>query len=733
MSEVSSVALAGLMFALIGMALDWSFGWSGLAAVSMAFATWASRSLSRAFYCLFASIGVVSAVVSAAILLHLPLADLGVTWTFVCVGFWLLVIGFGLLLRTADVDRDFGMMEIVGALMTTVFAALVAVRVDFSTNLLYLLIPSEDNAAWLFLTTAVQSSPVLGPGFGGNLGPVVPLLLGLIGWMQEPSIPRTNAAFAVYAFAAMLSPAIVTLTLRKIRGRGLVAFVCFPIVAIGWFWMAPERLTAMGHLSALLATISTIVAISYLVFERTRWLSSLVAIGVIFTMGAVWFPMLPLAVFLIVIVGLRMWRQGSAAHRVVLGLCGLGAVVVLYRQFQSAAFQFGLEKGLESIHEPLRILFTAGGGTATLDPLLLALIVVGVAGSQFLRTDSDTSVATLSRMLGVMLGYLVAVYALGAILEFGFRGYGPSKLTFVVGSVMLVMLVALVARISMTRRQLVVVLLMLLFGSLTWASMGGLLSRGWPGAGVSPPWLTPVLKIADSQMASGDNRSLGCLSADVWETYSCTRWAESLTSQGTGGFGPYRGAVVTNGDVASVVDGLVDSGAIADSALIILSIPDTSWALKLINNAGAVYNIEGEIVDARGPDFVWIPYAGARWATPGKAVLEAVRASPDESDVKEIVCYGSDPAEAAACSRFLTDQLGGTPTPFVQSLIDGAEQAVDTAVSDGSLSSIVLLGLDLPSASTALPYQRRLLDNVRAVYEANEDGSLRLVRADRGW
>ena len=122
MSEVSSVALAGLMFALIGMALDWSFGWSGLAAVSMAFATWASRSLSRAFYCLFASIGVVSAVVSAAILLHLPLADLGVTWTFVCVGFWLLVIGFGLLLRTADVDRDFGMMEIVGALMTTVFA-----------------------------------------------------------------------------------------------------------------------------------------------------------------------------------------------------------------------------------------------------------------------------------------------------------------------------------------------------------------------------------------------------------------------------------------------------------------------------------------------------------------------------------------------------------------------------------------------------------------------------------
>ncbi len=729
-----SIVVAGLLMGSVGWALDWSSVGTFGGACVMSFATWFSRSLVRALYCFIAAFGALAILISVVIVVRPSLLEsVGATWTVTLVIFWLFVVAGACVFRVSNVDREFGWAELVGALLSITIAVLIAVKMDFTTNLFNLLLHGEDNAGWFVIAGSVQSTNIVGPGFGGNLGPILPLLLGFLNSMKSAGVPDVNVPFSAFALGTILTPIVAASLLRRLDSRGIVGCIVFPLLVLGWAFVPVSGLFAYGHLTAMLAFVFALCAMSFLVYERSTWSTSVVGVCLMFVMGAIWFPVLPLGALFVVVIGVRIWRQGGLRDKAIVGGFGVAAVYLFYRQ-SGQQFQFSLSDGLASAKGALSVVYLGEGGTQVFDGLLLVLVVVGVAAVQFLPSASDESIARFARMLTLVLGYITAVYLLGSLLEFGFGGYGPKKLTYVLGWVLIVGLVALAARIPLRGRSFYGVLVVLVFGSLVWGGTGVLVARAWPGTGAQPGWAPIVQSVIATQKAHGENRVLGCLSADSWETYMCSRWAESMTSTGSGSYGPYRGAVVTNGDVASVVRGLVDSGAIAQAGLIVLSIPPTRWSLDLIAGAGQVYDSSGQPVDGHTPNtpWRWGLVKDTRWAKPTKALVDALLAKPPVQGVSEIICYGSDPAELSACSYFATEQLGKKSSALPDDLVTGAEQTVLDAKAAGTLDDVVILVLDLPPKEDLLPYQKVLFASVEAVYQATPAGGLRRV-PDSSW
>ncbi len=723
---------ATVLMALIGIALHWDLIYTVIAMGSFGFATWFARSIARATLSLFAAFGLVTLLhsVSAAVAPTL-INDLRISWSVVSVAVWVCVVLCAVCANRARSLSQHSVSDLIGCWLGIVVATFIAIKIDYSGRLLPLLVHVEDNQAWVAVTT--QTHAAGGLTTYGTLGPVIQVFLGVLLELQQAELSIHNSTFSAYALAMILLPLATVGLLRQSAHRTRLGLAAFTVVAALWAYSVPIVLFgSFGHLSAILVFLGLLIAIGAIVFEEVKAWSFPLVVGVLFFMGAMWFPLAPFAALLLIAFGIRYWRQATFGAKFAICVGAGAAVIVLVVQL-GLVLSIQLGDGIEQIRASLTGVYASSGGTATFDGTLL-LVVVAVLVVTGIRTNLlDAQARRLWVISLVALGYVVVVVGGASILK-TVSGYGPVKLQYLVGWCVVIILIAIVARLRLEPRAVGAILIGLVILSFPYGQTGYILSRSWPGPGSNPAWLKAVERVGND----GGSQPVGCFSNDKWAAYMCTRWVAGLTTAGDSLFLPYRLQYVNEQDPAGAIALLADSGQLRESSVIMLDAPDEAheWGWDMILGAGMLYDVSGNQIEntVSRDELGWNMAAPTtRWATPGKAVLDGVRASPDASDVKEIVCYGRDPAEAAACSRFLTDQFGGTSTPFVQGLIDGAEQTVDTALSDGSLSSIVLLGLDLPSTSTALPYQRRLLDNVRAVYEANEDGSLRLVRADPGW
>lgn len=598
-AEYVSVALGGLLFALIGIAMAWSVIFIVIAALGFALCTWLAGSLARGLICVIASIGLLAALLALASK-FIPgiFSSVGVDWGVVFVIWWAVALAGSGAFRRSGVESGFGLAEIAGCGMSIVIAAFLAVKLDFHSDLLPFLLHAEDNAAWVSLTTQAAADPSLGANFAGALGPVMPLLLGLLHGAQQSDVPAQTATFAAYALAVVFTPLIASSLLRGLKDRPPLVILAFAAIVFAWAYHLPALLYAQfGHLSATWAFLSVLLITSFVMFDRFSVWALPIGIGLVAFLGGAWFPIAPLAACLAAALCIPLAKSSGRGPRIAIGAFFVLALIFIL--IQPEALGISLGSGLSGL-SGVKGLYLAGGGTAELDPLLLLITLAGVVALASVVATRDKSLQGLSALLIGFLVYIAAIYALSDLLQIEI-GYGVKKLTFVLGFAVLTALIASLARFPLDRRTTIAVLVALSVGVLVYGGGNDLLGRKWPGDETYPSWLAGVQKVIASQPASGA-RPIACVGADQLVAYACTRWAGALTPAGDSTFFGYRSEILIGGTEANrLVNELGSTGVLASGDIIVLNPPakNVPWSYTMVREGGRVFGPTGTLLKTR--------------------------------------------------------------------------------------------------------------------------------------
>lgn len=606
-SELSSIFLGGLLFVVIGLALEWSLGYLVLAALGFSISTWLARSLSRAVICTFGALGLVAALMVLVGSIDGTLTEtLGIGWGVLFVLWWIVAVLCAGAFRLSGVDEDFGLAEIVGCAASIVIAAIVAVKINFDSDLLFYLIHLEDNAAWVGLATQAEATKSVSQMFGGSIGPIMPMLLGVLGAAQKPSIPGVNAVFAAYALSIILCPLISAALLRKLANASRLAVIAFTALLFCWAYAVPSLLALnFGHLSAIWVFLTLLLVASFFAFEHHGLSAIPLGVGLLLVLAGLWFPIAPLAIALVIGLCLITVREhGNMARGLVLIALGLAAVAMIV-QLKRSGIAIGTDP--TALSDSIGGLYLSPGGAPEANPLLTILTLVGTVGLAFLATRLGRPETNLFWFLVAMLLYMVAVYAGSNLLGVGDGSYGVKKMTFVLVAAAAVVLIAAAARTGLQGKPLVAVLVSLAIGSFLLGGAGSLLIRSWPGVGEYPSWLAAVTRVVDSQTATTP-RPIVCIGGESpIVTYSCTRWAGALTRAGDAAFLNYRLSEINGGtEGGTIVKRLQQEGTLADSDVVFLGRPTkaTWWADTLLKYGGRVFGPTGEPLKQRSMKFL---------------------------------------------------------------------------------------------------------------------------------
>ncbi len=379
--------------------------------------------------------------------------------------------------------------------------------------------------------------------------------------------------------------------------------------------------------------------------------------------------------------------------RIAVGVASTACVFALLKQL-SVVLGFANGGGLGVLRDGLTSVYASQGGTATLDALVSVVLLIAFVTLSLLAGRLDVESRRILDFVGMLVGYTAAVW-IGANLLKSLSGYGPVKVQFLAGSVAVVMLIAVGARIRIGWRGSAAVLVALLMFGIGYGHIGIVLQRAWPGQGSDPVWLTAIQK---AMPVEGGTRPVGCFSNDKWAAYSCTRWAGGLTSAGDGLFLSYRLQVVHEQDPAGVVAALITQGLMQQSDVIVLDAPDAAhpWGWDMIANAGRVYDATGRLIGGTEMSRADRLHAvdGESWAVPARSVITALDGASPESDITKIVCYGGDVAEMVSCSAQLTGLLPKGQTTHLSELASGDGAYVTQASRGGALRQVTVVLLD---------------------------------------
>ncbi len=254
---------------------------------------------------------------------------------------------------------------------------------------------------------------------------------------------------------------------------------------------------------------------------------------------------------------------------------------------------------------------------------------------------------------------------------------------------------------------------------------------------VGESWAVParsVITALDGAAPDSGITKIVCYGGDVAEMVSCSAQLTGLLPKGQ----TTHLSELASGDGAYVTQAS-RGGALQRVAVVLLDPTKVTnfWQWVVVARAGKVYDRQGVLLDARAVAALvqggkLLVVKDTRWTQPAQALVDALLVKPPDPGVSEIICYGSDPAEASACSYFATEQLGKKSSALPDGLVTGAEQTVLYAKAAGTLDDVVILALDLPPKEDLLPYQKVLFESVEAVYQPTPSGGLRRV-PDSSW
>ncbi len=235
----------------IGLALRWSPEYIIVAALSLALTTFFTRVISRTVAALIASIGLVALVYAVGVGLmptvglafHVPLA--GAT-----IAIWIIAPLIGFSASRTGTREESNLIDLFACWLAIAMAAIIFIKIDYTANLLRLLVHVEDNQAWALMTTQMNATPSLA-GYG-TLGPLMQVLEGFLLDQQRSGLSPYNSTFSAYALAMILVPVVVAGGFRSGSSRSGLRALAFFVVAVLWAFGTPSLLFLnYGHLSAI--------------------------------------------------------------------------------------------------------------------------------------------------------------------------------------------------------------------------------------------------------------------------------------------------------------------------------------------------------------------------------------------------------------------------------------------------------------------------------------------------
>ena len=600
-AEIGSIALGGLLFGVLGFAMEWRPGYIVAAALAFAFSTWLARSIGRALICSLGSLGLIAGVmVLVAGLAPRITETLGVGWGAMFLIWWLVAVLLALTFRLSGAKAEFNLPLAVGCAVSLAIALFVAAKLNFQANLLFYIVSNEDNAAWVGLASQNAFASSIAAQFNAStLGPAMPLLLGVLSGAQKPGIAPTNAVFAAYTLAVVTSPLLAASLLRGAEIRSRIASIAFTLIVFAWLFLIPALLYRdFGHLSTIWAAFAFIAFASLVAFDAPKPILIAAAFGLLLLMGGAWFPIAPFAAALALAYALLGARESAVGIRIGIVVLFALAAIAIVLQLRSSGVAVGTNLG--EFARSLEGLYKSTGGVAQLDTVLRVLVLVGVVGLAFLLQQIGYPGRALFVLVAAGVAYVIAVYAGSALLNVGTDSYGATKVAFVLLFSTAVILVALVPQLDLDRNQMTAAGLALTLGALTFGGGTLLLTRAWPGDGTFPTWLPLIESVVKSQK---EPRPIVCFAAnDGKASYDCTRWAGALTAAGDGAFVDYRLAIVNSGQgIEAVMANLAAARTLQSSDVIFLQRPikGTWWGPTLLRDGGRVFGPTGKPLKRR--------------------------------------------------------------------------------------------------------------------------------------
>lgn len=579
---VGAVSIAILWALAVTASLRWSLVYIVGFALTLGVATALARSLDRVLFICVAALPVVG-------FLFLLTERSGTTfggdrqWGAGLFLYCALVIVVGYLWRRQDRPGDLELATRLGLGISTLLAIAIWWRIDFRADLLPLLITPEDNAAWYGLVSSITASESIA-GFGTGLGPIVPLIQGIQLSAAASGIPYLNAPFTAYALVFMLLPVAVGVLLSGFLGRTRWWYPVALIVLMSWAFMLPFGLYTQGHLSATIAGVFLLLGLGLLIRTDTGLWRLIVGSLILVALPLAWFPIAPVSAFLLLILLVQHWKRGTSNERRVAGAIGVlfGVAVVV----RIAGVLSTPGDGLGAVVGQIRSLFSAVGGTVTLSQGTLLFLVALILGLALLRNTETAQERRAMIVVGGVVASLVGVYVLAGILGADLSGYGVTKLTFVVGSALYVLVLAMVLGSARDRRSFAIAALGLLLAAFFLGNAGQMLNRAWPGQPAHPRWYGTVLGVVEQQRAEGDARPIACFSNDPLEAYTCTRWSAALSGRSFE-TADYRTSVLSPAAAAETARILVENGELRDADVIFIDPPNPDMPYSLVLDQAA--------------------------------------------------------------------------------------------------------------------------------------------------
>jgi hypothetical protein len=505
----------------------------------------------------------------------------------------LVVLSFGIALvwrRSGRVTPAF--IDFAGVGLGFALALVFAFKMNYSVDLTYKLLGAEDNAAWVLIASvgSLDNASLSAITVVESVGTTVPTYISMMSRFQPSTSTAGNAVMAGYAGIMILVPLALAAVVRATGVRDWKRESIVGLLATVFTLGSMFSLAAYGHFTAVGVSLILLFALAVLMeLRQAPYAHGLAASAIAFVAGSFWFPVIPLAVLLVMIATAVAIRHSHGARRKLIAggvaLASIGALAMQLRQ------NLGSSGDANVLFRALGAGFTIPSEVLVIGLGALVVTAAATARGAFSRRD-------LTWVLVLYVGYAAAIVAADLVMS-GARNYGSTKVSVVVFTVAVAAMIVVMHTYAVDWRTFLMACVVVSFVLVYLPGTGQtVLARSWPIKSGPPVWLAPLSTLtADAKKDGLDPSSAVCLSngttnADYFTAYVCSRWAEAITGAVSEEAYDYRAGLVNQYTVNDALLNRLDSSGFTPNSYVVQinagAEPLQPWASHMVDTAKEV-------------------------------------------------------------------------------------------------------------------------------------------------